>query len=317
MLSTLLGKQPASDEARFALASLYCRIGRGLEAGEILGEVSAGFRVRAAYHNLLGRIASREGDSAHALEEVRRSVALEPENEDYITDAALELALAGRMDEARKVIEKARKDLPSSGRIVFAQGVWLELAGLRKESAAAYRQAADLSWHWQAPYLALGNVLRELGSPKDALEELNQAESLFTASPWPHWLKALALTKSGADSESQSEFTRALDLASNQPEIFPALLASSLRRGDCGAAREISTKMSALGFASEIDIDRWCGKSVTSPSAPGPALEKALARHSELKLLLEMAREEPWPGGGAPGGIESIKSTAHSHKSSP
>ena len=240
----------------------------------------------------MGRLASRAGDSSRALQELRSAVELEPQNEDYIADLALELAFAKRTEESRGLLEKARKNFPASGRIFFAEGVWHQIAGHRSESEAAFRQAADLIWQWQAPYLAQGNMLRELGSPKEGLEKLNQAEELFTASPWPHWLKALALAKSGANSESQSELTRAQDLASNEPEIYPALLASSLRRGDCGAAREISAKMAAFGFASEIEIGRWCGESANSATAPSPALEKVLAPYSELKLLVEMARND-------------------------
>jgi len=252
----------------------------------------------AASHNLMGRLASRAGDSSRALQELRRAVELEPQNEDYVTDLALELAFAKRIDESHDLLEKARKDFPASGRIFFAEGVCYQVAGHRSESEWAFRQAADLTWQWQAPYLAQGNMLRELGSPKEGLEKLNQAEELFTASPWPHWLKALALAKSGANSESQSEFTRAQALASNEPEIFPVLLARSLRHGDCGTARKMSAKMAAFGFASEIEIGRWCGESTPPQMTSGPALEKALAPYSELKLIVEMAREDRAHGFG-------------------
>ncbi len=297
-LQTFLQQHPGAEEARLALASIYFQTRHDEQALQILSPSSHDSKYSAASHNLMGRLASRAGDSSRALQELRRAVELEPQNEDYVTDLALELAFAKRIDESHDLLEKARKDFPASGRIFFAEGVCYQVAGHRSESEWAFRQAADLSWQWQAPYLAQGNMLRELGSPKEGLEKLNQAEELFTGSPWPHWLKALALAKSGANSESQSEFTRAQDLASNEPEIFPVLLASSLRHGDCGTAREMSAKMAAFGFASEIEIGRWCGESTLPQMTSGPALEKALAPYSELKLLVEMAREDRAHGFG-------------------
>ena len=317
ILETFLKQRPGAEEARLALASIYFETRRDDQALQILSPSPPGSNLSAASHNLMGRLASRAGDSSRALQELRSAVELEPRNEDYIADLALELAFAKRMKESRGLLEKARKNLPASGRIFFAEGVWHQVAGHRTESEGAFRQAADLTWQWQAPYLAQGNMLRELGSPKDALERLNQAEALFTASPWPHWLKALTLAKSGADSESHSEFARAQDLAPNEPEIFPALLASSLRRGDCGAAREMSTKMAGFGFASEIEIGRWCGESPNCVLAPGPALEKVLAPYSELKLLVEMAREDPADGIGPSRDTESSKTITSTQKSSP
>jgi superkiller protein 3 len=292
-LEAFLQKHPGAKETRLALASIYFETRRDDQALKILVPPEPGSSPSAASHNLMGRLASRAGDSTRALEEFRSAVDLAPRNEDYAADLALELAFANRIEESRGLLEKARKDFPASGRIFFAEGVWHQLAGHRAESESAFRRAADLMGPWEPPYLALGNMLREHASPQEALEALNQAETLFSASPWPHWLKALALEKRGANSESQSEFRRAQDLASNEPEILPALLATSLRRGDCQAAGEISTRMADFGFANEVDIGRRCSESTNSAKATGPAMEKMLAPYWELKLLVEMARERP------------------------
>jgi len=308
-LEAFLREHPGAKEPRLALASIYFETRRDDQALKILGPFGLGSSPSAASHNLMGQLASRAGDSTRALEEFRSAVDLAPRNEDYTADLALELASANHMEESRGLLEKAREDFPASGRIFFAEGVWHQLAGHRAESESAFRRAADLMGSWEPPYLALGNMLRELASPQEALEALNQAETLFSASPWPHWLKALALAKRGANSESQSEFRRAQDLASNEPEIFPALLASSLRRGDCQAAREISTRMADFGFASEIDIGRRCSESTNSAMATGPALEKMLAPHWELKVLVEMARERPGLGTAISARLQGLRHT--------
>ena len=288
-LQIFLQDHPATEQARLALASIYFETQHGDEALQVLGPSAPGSALSAASHNLMGRLASRAGDPNRALEELHLAVELAPQDENYTADLALELAFTKRMEESRRLLEKARSDFPLSGRIFFAEGVWHQLAGHRFESESAFRRAAELTWRWQAPYLANANMLGELASPRESLDELNQVEMLFTASPWPHWLKALALAKSGAESQAQLEFRRARDLASNDPEILPVLLATSLERGDCGAVWETWTEMKELGFVSGINVHRRCGEFTNSAIETGPAAQKELVPHGELKILVEMA----------------------------
>src|SRR5712691_11324680 len=191
-------------------------------------------------------------------------------NHGYILDCALELDFAGQMDAAHNLIEKARRQMPTSGEILFAQGVWHQLEQQQEQALKSYQQAADLSWRWEVPYLAQGNLLRQTGPASRALEILDQAASLFASSPWPHWFRGLALMQDGTEGKEQaaSEFVQSLKLAENQPNAYPALLVGSLQRNDCAGAMEIQTKMNALGFAGELDPSPWCKEGQKAASPP-------------------------------------------------
>jgi Flp pilus assembly protein TadD len=170
-----------------------CLCGRGTaDARNELSAIAPAPR-GAAYEDLLGRNLSREGDSVGAVRELERAVNLDPASDQYVTDLALELVRPSRAAEAGRILEKAHRDWPSNSKILFAQGLWQQLAGHADKAEVAFRQAADLSWRWEAPSLALGNLYSQSRAPGRAVETLDQAITLFPSSPWPHWFKALAL----------------------------------------------------------------------------------------------------------------------------
>lgn len=299
-LESALEKRPDADEARFALASLYAQMHRTAEAGKVLSAMGPKSR-GAAYEDLLGRVLGREGNSAAAVRELEGAVTLEPGSDQYVTDLALELALAGRTAEAGRVLEKARRDWPSSSKVLFALGLWQQLASHLEKAEVAFRQAADLSWRWEAPSLALGNLYSKSQAPGRAVEALDQAVALFPSSPWPHWFKALALTNAAPRLEEQalSELELSQELAPNQPGIYPALLVSALRRNDCGGAARIWTTMTPFGLAKELDPSQWCDPQSDSTSRRTSLPDSLFDQYSETRLLVEMASDNsdsPPPG---------------------
>jgi tetratricopeptide (TPR) repeat protein len=287
-LQVALAKHPDSGDARFALAALYYRMDRAADALKLLASPQNNSSNSAAFHNLLGRALIRQGEVNRGLAELKQAADLDPQNEDYLSDLALESAAAGRLGEAGKLLERARAKLPSSARIRFAQGLWLELSSKPGEAERAYQEAAELSWQWEAPYLAEGHLFRQTGQASRSAEVLDQAAALFPWSPWPHWFKAVTLRKSTPGSEG-GELNRGLDLARSEPEIYPAMLADALRQNDCATARAIWERMSILGVALQLDPSSWCdekAKQVTS--IPG----QRLATYSEWRVLADLAREE-------------------------
>jgi tetratricopeptide (TPR) repeat protein len=287
-LQTALAKHPDSDAARFALAALYYRMGRAADAVNLLSSQKNNPSNAAVFHNLLGRAWIRQGEVDRGLAELKQAVDLSPQNEEYLSDLALESAAAGRLGEAQILLERAQAKLPSSARIRFAQGLLLELSGKLAGAERAYQQAAELSWQWEAPYLAQGHLFRQTGQAGRSGEVLEQATALFPWSPWPHWFKAATLRKSMPGSED-SELNRGLDLARNEPEIYPAMLADALRRDDCTAARAIWDQMSILGLAPRLDPSSWCDAKANQ--VMGAPIQK-LETYSEWRVLVELAREE-------------------------
>ncbi|PYV41341.1 MAG: hypothetical protein DMG06_17435, partial [Acidobacteria bacterium] len=291
-LEAVLDKVPESYEARFALASLYYETQRNAEALSTLTSAPASSDGSAAYHNLLGRILVRKRNTSRALQELQRAVILEPGSEGYLSDLLLESALAGQMEETRRLFEKVKTKWLASSKIRFAEGIWLQVSGRTTEAKTAFRQAADLSWQWEVPYLAQGNLLRQLGAAADALEALDQAATLFPSSPWPHWLKGLTLMKTAGRSQSQavSEFRQSLGLASNQPEVYPALLVARLQQGDCEGAQAVWNRMAPTGLAKELDPARWCGSRKGLSTSQVNLPDKLLTDYSELRVLVDLAR---------------------------
>jgi tetratricopeptide (TPR) repeat protein len=287
-LRAALGKHPDSGEAQFALAALYYRMDRVTDALKLLVSRQNNASSSAPLHNLLGRALIRQGEVDRGLAELMQAVDLDPRSEEYLSDLALESAAAGRVAEAGRLLERAQAYLPSSARIRFAEGLWLELSSKPREAERAYQQAAELSWHWEAPYLAEGHLFRQTGQTRRSVEVLDQAATLFPWSPWPHWFKAVTLRKSAPGSEG-SELNRGLDLAGSEPEIYPAMLADALRQNDCAAARAIWEPMSILGVALHLDPSSWCDVKANQATAIS---SQRLEPYSEWRVLADLAREE-------------------------
>jgi tetratricopeptide (TPR) repeat protein len=287
-LQAALRKHPDSGEAQFAMAALYYRMDRVADALHLLGSQQNNPSNSAVFHNLLARALIRQGEVDRGLAELKQAVALGPQNEEHLSDLALESAAAGRLGEAKILLERAQTKLPSSARIRFAQGLFLELSGKPGEAERACQQAAELSWRREAPYLAEGHLFRPTGQASRSSAVLDQATALFPCSPWPHWFKAVTLRKSMPGLEG-GELNRGLDLARNEPEIYPAMLADALRQNDCVAARAIRERMSNLGLAPHLDPSSWCDlKAHLFTSAAIQRLET----YSEWRLVADLAREQ-------------------------
>jgi tetratricopeptide (TPR) repeat protein len=292
-LEGLLEKHPGSYETRFALASLDYTMQRYSEALKVLATPPVNAQDSAAYHNLLGRILIREGEVPKALGELQQSVALEPSNEEFLLDLVLESALVGELRKARHALEKARVKVPASGRIRFAEGICYQLSGHGAEALEAFRQSAELSWKWEVPYLAQGNLFHQMRSVNEALEVLDQTVALFPSSPWPHWLTALTLMKSGntnSQSRATFELKQSLELGTNQPEVYRPLLVTLLQRDDCEGVREVWGRMVPLGLTKDLDPNPWCGAATSRAASRTSPPDKVLKEHSELRVLVDLAR---------------------------
>jgi len=211
------------------------------------------------------------------LKELEQAAALQSQKEEYAVDLILERTAAGELRDAAKAIESAKIKWPASSLVSFAEGFWLERSRRFEDAARAYTRASELSLRWEAPYLALANL-------RGSSELLDQAAILFPSSPWPHWYKALIQRKAAPGSEAH-EIRRALDLAPNQPAVYVAMLADSLRRNDCGAALEMWPLASALQLAPRLDPASWCNAK-SQPQTPGPDA------YPEWRTLLKIVHDQ-------------------------
>jgi tetratricopeptide (TPR) repeat protein len=291
-LKTLVEKEPGSEQARFALASLYLQLRRASEALQVLSAEDAGANYSAANHHLLGRILVEQENVPEALRHFRQAVSLDPNNEEYLVDLVLELSIAGQISEAQPLLAKAKAKFPASGRVCFAEGIWHQLSPNKPEALDAFRRAADLSWQWEVPHLAQANLLLESGSSAESRDLLEQTITLFPASPWPHWLKGLAVLKDHEKvaSQSVSEMKQSLSLASNRPEILPTLLASALQQRDCQMAQEAWKAMTAFGLAAGPNPSQSCQSEKKTPASVASIAGRTSSPDSGVRWLLNLAQ---------------------------
>jgi Flp pilus assembly protein TadD len=254
---------------------------RAQEALHTLMAAGGEARKSAAFHNLLGRTLVLEGDASGGLRELEQAAEAEPSHEEYWIDLAIESAAAGQSHRAGLALEKAKAKSPVNSRVLFAEGICAQLSGHAAEAQNRFQKAADLSFGWEPPYLAQANLLREKGQVTGSVEQLDQAAALFPDSPWPHWLKGLALSTAGtAHSQAAVAYQRALDLAPLQPEVYAALMIGSLQQHDCPAALEMWRRMEPLAMAPDLAPGAACAK----------ASDNALRRYPEWRWIVEIAR---------------------------
>jgi hypothetical protein len=120
---------------------------------------------------------------------------------------------------------------------------------------------------------------------------VEQTVILFPNSPWSHWLKELMLLKGPKPEPSQSTFEarQALNLALNQPDALPTLLASALQQNDCASAQEIWKTIIPFALATELDPAQWCGVKKGTPTA-GILPAKLANRYLGLRWLIDLTR---------------------------
>jgi tetratricopeptide (TPR) repeat protein len=274
-LGPFLEKHPGNDEVRLALGGLYRQMHRRQEAIDLLRTPGPALRASAAYHDLLGCLFLDIGERGRGLAELRRAVLIDPNNQDRILHLALHSAEVGQIRDALQMITDVKAKRPANPHVLFAEGLCLVMAGKPNEAQASLKHAADLSYQWVAPLLALSYTLHASGAPGESRTVLERAASVFPLSPWPHWLQA-TLSSPGA------EFSKALERGPNDPEVYAALLALSLEQNDCGRASQVWNQMCALGITGEL------ASSLPCKDKSGPAFSKAAYR-TALAFLIEMA----------------------------
>jgi tetratricopeptide (TPR) repeat protein len=273
-LRPFLEKHPQEDDVRLALTELYRQMHRPREAIGLLQARESALRTSAAYHDLLGSLFLDVDECDLGLAELHKAMLLEPNNQGRALRLALHSAEVGQIRVALELIANVKAKRPTNPNVLLAEGLCLAMAGKLGEGQASLRHAADLSYQWVAPWLALSYTLHASGAPQQSRTALEQVASMFPLSPWPHWLRAELSNATG-------EFSKALERGPNDPEVYAALLTLSIEQSDCEHASQVWKQMCALGINGDL---------ASSPCKDNrrPASHKA-AHSSALAFLIEMA----------------------------
>jgi spermidine synthase len=165
-------------------AGVHNILGIALMNGGQLDQAIAEFRealrvdpYSAAAHWHLGQaLASRAQDGA--IEHLRRSVELGPDNSASQHDLGMALLRAGQYDEAMDHLRKALPSMPDAAVAYNSLGVGLVSRGKLAEAIDQFREAIRLRPTYVEAYNNLGTALAFQGKPAEAVEQFQQALTL-------------------------------------------------------------------------------------------------------------------------------------------
>ena len=190
----------------------------------------------------LGVLAGQAGHHDAAIDLIRKSLAIRPDDSEARLNLANSLALhalslqrAGQSEQAIALLRESLSLEPQNADTCMHLGIALHDAGKLDEAIAALRRAVELNPRSADAHNNLGNLLQEKGKLIEAVDCFGKSLLLR-----PEHAEALnnlgnALREQGRLDEAQSALRRALDLRPNVPQIHNNLanvLRSAARTGE-------------------------------------------------------------------------------------
>ncbi len=287
-----LAANPASIEGLSGLAQTYARLGRNDEAKQLLLRVIAGNPRRANDLLVAGELFIQTGDPQRGLQFLQRADALQPSahTELMMAMAYLRLNQPGR---ARELLDLAKRHAPADVDIFRAVATYYrethdyeaaiaalnsaprmtapvladlgysyELAGRKKESAAAYTRAANLDPKQIGLQLSAAQAAANLGDFDQARTFLNRAAGLDANYYRLHAIRASIARSQDHTAEAIQEYQAALEQipAAGVAEgpLYPILLRlnlSELYRQSGNEAAAMQQVQQAEAAMSKIQVD--------------------------------------------------------------
>lgn len=327
-LEAALREAPEADRLRVPLAMAYRGLGDTDRAASLLAEAGDTApplddpwmdEVWGLEHGPLGALnvgqaRMREGDPAGAVEAFRAAVAAAPDEAATHANLGHALAALGRLDDARRSLERALELRPDSARAHYDLGVVLARAGQDAEAVSQYRAALSLEPDLVAARLNLANSLRRTGRVADAVRAYHAVVDADPARATARIGEALGLVQLGRFDAAVERLERARDALPDDRGIVQALvrllaaapdervrdgeravrLARALLDGQPAPDELSAVAMAAAevgDFASAIDV---AGRAVGAGGPDAPAWFRA-ALAEELRLYREgRPCRRPW-----------------------
>jgi tetratricopeptide (TPR) repeat protein len=169
-----LHSNPDSDDVKFDLADAYFRKGLYSQALEAAGGVSTGGQQDDAYLALLGDINAHLGNSARATEIFRDAIRRNPDNDQYYLLLTLVQLRSDDVRGAAQTLHQGLLRIPSSGKILWGQGLISVLEGNTPQAAERFERALELLPEWAGSYSTLGVFYYQTGQIEKAREVLSR-----------------------------------------------------------------------------------------------------------------------------------------------
>jgi TolB-like protein/DNA-binding winged helix-turn-helix (wHTH) protein len=172
----------------------------------------------AQAYSQMGRVKFVDFDWVGADDSIRRAIALEPGNPEYLDQAAFSAAKFGRSDEALALARRAVELDPlnafswgTRGEIEYYEG---QLAGAEADAKRSLELSPDV---WPGPFL-LSEVYLTQGRPQDALPEIKLVRSDYLRM----YLYALAYAAIGQEKQSDAALKELIAKYSTRRAFFVA-----------------------------------------------------------------------------------------------
>jgi tetratricopeptide (TPR) repeat protein len=165
----LLKARPDSYELNYDLALAYHRAGKEDQAEAQIHKMLAE-KDDAELQNLLGAVEEKRGNYSQSMIAYRQAAQLQPGNEEFHLDYAIELALHWNPVEALKVFAAGVKNFPNFASMWMAMGGCYYLIGKYDQAAKALLQASQLAPDRPEVYALLGLAYDAAGPVQETIE---------------------------------------------------------------------------------------------------------------------------------------------------
>ena len=182
----LLERDPNDISANLRLGQAWAGLGRLADAEGLFRNVLARWPddpgdaapALAGAHQALGGLLARRGDFAGAAEQLRATVALNPDQPEVFAELGGVLAELGRFDEAITSLRKAVRVDPELAGAHYNLGTILAHLGRFEEAVSCYEHALTITPDDAELHNNLGYVLMRTGQLDQSLQHLERAVAL-------------------------------------------------------------------------------------------------------------------------------------------
>lgn len=174
-----LAADPASDDAKFDLATAYFKSRAYSQALQVLQQMGTEAQKDDAYFSLLADVFQHLGRTGEAAQLYKEALERNPDNDGYTLSYALAELQSGAMAQAEQALRGGLARTPDSGRLSWGFGVLSVAQGKNDDAAKYFNRAIDLLPEWQTGYSALGVFYYETGQIGRARETLDRYSTLF------------------------------------------------------------------------------------------------------------------------------------------
>jgi choline-sulfatase len=167
----------------------------------------------------LAVVVFKQKDYAKALELLKQTLALTPQDYSCHLYMAAALAETNRSEEALAHFQEAEKLEPRSDEVLVQYGACLLRAGHADQSAAKFQKALQISPHNQKARLGLAMAQ---GKTEDVVSQYTQALKSNPSDIQAHNGLAAILLQQGAPDKALEQWGQSLRLNPNQPDVLAA-----------------------------------------------------------------------------------------------